>query len=537
MHIDLGVIDYVIIGVYFIFVIGVGFALKKQMVSSEDFFLAGHKIPSWVTGLAFLSANLGAIEVMGMAANGAQYGIMTAHFYWLGAIPAMVFLAIFMMPFYYGSKVRSVPEYLKMRFNEPTRALNAISFAVMTILMSGINLFAMALVFQLLLKWDMNVSIFIAAGVVLAYTYLGGLTSSIYNEVLQFFLIIFGLLPISIIGLSRIGGWDGLKSHFANPAFAHLWANAGTSANPMGVDWIGLLSGLGFVLSFGYWCTDFLVIQRALAAEDLPAAQRTPLIAAFPKVFFPVLTVLPGLLAIVLIPELGSNNGTYSWNMTLPLLLAKMYPSGMLGIGLTAMLASFMSGMAGNVTAFNTVWTYDIYQSYLAKNKSDEHYLWMGHMATAFGIFVSIGTAYLAMGFPSIMDYMQLIFGFFNAPLFATFLLGMFWKKATPWAAFFGLVIGTLTAMGHYIATDHLLHYSSVMAGNFWRATYAWSACFIVTIVLSFFTKPKDEKDLVGLVYGASDVAKADAEVWYKQPVTLAAIVCLITVVANIVFW
>jgi SSS family solute:Na+ symporter len=305
----------------------------------------------------------------------------------------------------------------------------------------------------------------------------------------------------------------------------------------MGVDWIGLLSGLGFVLSFGYWCTDFLVIQRALAAEDLPAAQRTPLIAAFPKVFFPVLTVLPGLLAIVLIPELGSNNGTYSWNMTLPLLLAKMYPSGMLGIGLTAMLASFMSGMAGNVTAFNTVWTYDIYQSYLAKNKSDEHYLWMGHMATAFGIFVSIGTAYLAMGFPSIMDYMQLIFGFFNAPLFATFLLGMFWKKATPWAAFFGLVIGTLTAMGHYIATDHLLHYSSVMAGNFWRATYAWSACFIVTIVLSFFTKPKDEKDLVGLVYGASDVAKADAEVWYKQPVTLAAIVCLITVVANIVFW
>lgn len=536
MHI--GVIDYAIIGIYFLFVIGVGFLLKRQMVSSEDFFLAGHRIPSWVTGLAFISANLGAIEVMGMAANAGQYGIMTAHFYWLGAIPAMVFLAIFMMPFYYGSKVRSVPEYLKMRFNEPTRALNAISFAVMTVLMSGINLYAMALVFQLLLHWDMTASIFVAAGVVLAYTALGGLTSSIYNEVLQFFLIVFGLLPVSVIGLMQFHGWDGLATHFKNPGFAHLWAQTGTAANPMGVDWIGLVSGLGFVLSFGYWCTDFLVIQRALAAEDLPAAQRTPLIAAFPKVLFPILTVLPGLIALVVIPQLGSNNTTYRWDMALPLMLEKLYPSGMLGIGLTAMLASFMSGMAGNVTAFNTVWTYDLYQSYIAKDRDDKHYLWMGRVATAVGIFISIGTAYLCMGFPSIMDYMQLIFSFFNAPLFATFLLGMFWKRATPWAAFWGLVLGTVTSMVHfYFTNNNTIHFSSVMAGNFWRSTIAWCVCFFFTIAISFFTKPKPESELVGLCWGMSPQVEAKVQSWYKRPAVLAVIVLLFTLVCNIVFW
>jgi SSS family solute:Na+ symporter len=534
---QVGPVDYLIIGIYFVFTIGIGFALKKQMVSSEDFFLAGHKIPSWVTGLAFLSANLGAIEVMGMAANGAQYGIMTAHFYWLGAIPAMVFLALYMMPFYYCSNVRSVPEYLKKRFNEPTRALNAVSFAVMTVLMSGINLFAMALVFKLLLHWDMNVSIFIAAGVVLVYTYLGGLTSSIYNEVMQFFLIVFGLLPISIIGLCRVGGWEGLVAKFPNPGFGHLWAGTATANNGMGVDWIGLVSGLGFVLSFGYWCTDFLVIQRALAAEDLKAAQRTPLIAAFPKVFFPLLTVLPGLIAVVVLPELGKDLGENSYNQAMPQLLMKLYPSGMLGVGLTAMLASFMSGMAGNVTAFNTVWTYDLYQSYIGKNKSDEHYLKMGHYATAGGILISIGTAYLVSGFPSIMDYMQMIFTFFNAPLFATFLLGMFWKRCTPWGAFWGLVIGTSTAVAHYLMTGHQLHYPSLMAGNFWRSIYAWLACFICTIAISFFTKPKPESELVGLVYGMSPVPPGDPVSWYKRPAVLAGMILAITVVANIVFW
>ncbi|MBI2809516.1 MAG: sodium:solute symporter family protein [Candidatus Melainabacteria bacterium] len=538
MQHGIGPIDYAIIGIYFVFVIGVGVLLKKRMVSSEDFFLAGHRIPSWVTGLAFLSANLGAIEVMGMAANAAQYGIMTAHFYWLGAIPAMVFLAIFMMPFYYGSKVRSVPEYLKMRFNEPTRALNAISFAVMTVLMSGINLYAMALVFQLLLGWDMTASIFVSAAVVLAYTALGGLTSSIYNEVLQFFLIVFGLLPVSIIGLMQFDGWTGLVSKFKDPAFAHLWLHAGTSANPMGVDWIGLVSGLGFVLSFGYWCTDFLVIQRALAAEDLPAAQRTPLIAAFPKVFFPLLTVLPGLLALVIIPGLGSNDTTLRWDMALPLMLMKYYPTGMLGIGLTAMLASFMSGMAGNVTAFNTVWTYDLYQSYIAKDKTDAHYLWMGRVATAVGILISIGTAYLCMGFPSIMDYMQLIFSFFNAPLFATFLLGMFWKRASPWGAFWGLVLGTCTSAVHFYFTNiGTIHFTSVMAGNFWRSTIAWSVCFIATIAISLFTKPKPESELVGLCWGTTPNPEPVVLAWHKNPKVLGVIVLVLTVFCNIYFW
>jgi len=538
MQIHVGPIDFAIVLVYFVFVMGIGVLLKKQMVSSEDFFLAGHRIPSWVTGLAFMSANLGALEVMGMAANGVQYGLMTVHFFWVGAIPAMVFLAIFMMPFYYGSRVRSVPEFLKLRFNEPTRALNAVSFAIMTVLMSGINLFAMALVFKLLLNWDMNASIFVAAGVVLVYTILGGLSSSIYNEVLQFFLIVFGLMPISILGMIKYGWFNGLAKTLPDPAFMHLWAGTATSHNPMGVDWIGIVSGLGFVLSFGYWCTDFLVIQRALAAESLPAAQRTPLIAAFPQILFPFITVMPGLLAILMVKGIGSNDTTLSPNMALPLLLGKLYPTGMLGVGLTAMLASFMSGMAGNVTAFNTVWTYDLYQSYIAKDKSDKHYLWMGRLATAAGIIISIGTAYLVMGFRSIMDYMQLIFGFFNAPLFATFLLGMFWKRTTPWAAFWGLLIGILTSVAHYSCTvNGMLHFQSEMAGNFWRATVAWSTCFIATITISFFTKPKPEEELWGLCWGMSKPIPKVPMVWYKKPEVLGVIVLVITVALDLIFW
>jgi len=537
MHV--GTIDYVIIGIYFVFVIAVGAILKRNMVSSEDFFLAGHKIPSWVTGLAFISANLGAIEVMGMAASGAQYGMMTCHFYWLGAIPAMVFLAIFMMPFYYGSKVRSVPEYLKMRFNEPTRALNAVSFAVMTVLMSGINLYAMAIVFQLLLNWSMDVSIAVAAGVVLAYTILGGLTSSIYNEVLQFFLIVFGILPVTILGLIKMGGWQGLTAGFHHPEAVHLWMGTATDNNPIGASWIGLVCGLGFVLSFGYWCTDFLVIQRALASESLKAAQRTPLIAAFPKIIFPIFTVLPGLLAVSLVPGLGKPEmgPSMSYNMALPLLLFQMYPSGLLGLGLTAMLASFMSGMAGNVTAFNTVWTYDIYQSYLVKNKSDKHYLWMGRVATAAGIVISVGTAYLVRQFPNIMDYMQLIFSFFNAPLFATFLLGMFWKRATPWGAFWGLVLGTASSfLLYYLSVIGTIRYATVMGGNFWRSSEAWLVCFLSTILISFFTKPKPESELAGLVWGMPNDTATGEEPWYKRPKVLAVIVLVLTVILNVVF-
>jgi len=563
---SLAFIDYLIIAIYFVFVIGIGFKLKKQMVTSEDFFLAGHKIPTWVTGLAFLSANLGAIEVMGMAATAAQYGMVTAHFYWIGAIPAMVFLALFMMPFYYGSKVRSVPEYLKKRFNEPTRAFNAVSFALMTVLMSGINLYAMALVFKLLLGWDMNASIFLAAGIVLLYTFLGGLSSSIYNEVMQFFLIIFGIAPITILGLMHFGGWENMVAEFTNPGFSHVWMEMGSSHNKLGVDWIGLVSGLGFVLSFGYWCTDFLVIQRALAARDVRSAQRTPLVAAFPKIFFPFITVVPGLIAIVMIPSLGENLSDKSYNMALPLLIGSMYPNGMLGVGLVALLASFMSGMAGNVTAFNTVWTYDIYQSYIARDRSDKHYLWMGHMATVTGILLSVLSAYLVMGFPTIMEYMQMIFSFFNAPLFATFFLGMFWARCSPWGAFIGLLSGTFAAVGHYflseavkIAPEFLpaylspmatlisdlrphLSYHTVMAGNFWRATVAWVVCFAVTILVSLVTKPKPREELAGLVWGVKSlepaVARArDREPLWMNPYLVSLLLILLTVVLNLIFW
>ncbi|MBY0358377.1 MAG: sodium:solute symporter family protein [Candidatus Obscuribacterales bacterium] len=532
-------VDYLIIGIYFVFVLGIGFALKKQVVTSEDFFLSGRSIPSWITGLAFLSANLGAIEVMGMAGNGAEYGIMTAHFYWVGAIPAMLFLSIFMMPFYYGSRIRSVPEYLKLRFNESTRAFNAVSFAIMTVLMSGINMYAMAIVFNLLLNWDMTASILVSAVVVLAYTALGGLTSSIYNEVLQFFLIVLGFLPLTIIGIVNIGGWQGLSAQL--PAgFSHLWSHTAGVNNPMGIDWLGIVSGLGFVLSFGYWCTDFLVIQRALAAKDLAAAQRTPLIAAFPKIFFPAITVLPGMIALALVPQLGHNPSDphMRYDMALPLLLAKYYPSGMLGIGLTAMLASFMSGMAGNITAFNTVFTYDIYRNYFAKNKSDGHYMMVGRLATAGGIFVSIFTAYFVMSAPSIMDYMQTIFSFFNAPLFATFLLGMFWKRATPSGAFVGLVCGTLAALVQFVLTGQgMLHYSSVMAGNFWRASIAWLVCFLVTIAISFVTKPKPLEELTGLVWGTTVESGSAVLVWYKRPTVLAVLILVLTIVCNLIFW
>jgi SSS family solute:Na+ symporter len=539
---QVGIIDYLIIGVYFTFVIGIGFALKKQMVNSEEFFLSGRSIPSWITGLAFISANLGAVEVMGMASSGAKYGIMTAHYYWIGAIPAMLFLAIFMMPFYYGSKIHSVPEYLKRRYNEPTRALNAISFAFMTILMSGINMYAMALVLKLLLNWDMNLSILTSAAVVLAYTVLGGLTSSIYNEVLQFFLIVFGFLPLTILGLDSVGGWAGLCAKLPNAGYSHLWAQAGTVNNPMGIEWLGLAMGLGFVLSFGYWCTDFLVIQRALAAEDMQAAQRTPLIAAIPKVLFPAITVVPGMLAVALIPGLGTpGNLALSYDQSLPLMLSKFYPQGMLGVGLTAMLASFMSGMAGNITAFNTVWTYDIYKSYIAKEQTDKHYLWMGRAATAAGIVVSIGAAYIAMHFPDIMDYMQTIFGFFNAPLFATFLLGMFWKKTTPWGGFWGLVSGILAAAISYFVLEskdlHLLVYSSAAAANFWRATIAWTVCFLVTIAVSLFTPRKPESELAGLVWGQGPVIDNSGVAFHKRPVVIAVFVLILALTCNIIFW
>src|ERR1044071_3130390 len=424
----LTVIDWIIMLVYFVFVLGIGFALKRYMKTSTDFFLSGRSIPAWITGLAFISANLGAQEVIGMGASGAKYGIATSHFYWVGAIPAMVFVGVFMMPFYYGSRARSVPEYLKLRFDEKTRGLNALSFATMTIFSSGISLYAMGLVLQALLGWDFSFSVLVSAVIVLLYIFLGGLTSAIYNEVLQFFLIVAGFIPLVFLGLPDVGGWRGVTSRlavtaqqagFAPGAYTESWRHMGSAAaNPMGVEWFGLVMGLGFVLSFGYWTTDFLVVQRAMAADSMSAARRTPLIAAFPKMLFPALVILPGMIAIALTTQKGGSgfalpvkaDGTLNYDLSIPLMLGHYFPSGMLGLGLTALMASFMSGMAGNVTAFNTVWTFDIYGAYIKPNASDRHYLWMGHFATFFGTLISIAAAYVVTRFNNIMDLLQLIF-------------------------------------------------------------------------------------------------------------------------------
>jgi solute:Na+ symporter, SSS family len=572
---NLTYIDWAIMLVYFVFVLGIGFLLRRSVRTSTDFFLSGRSLPAWVTGLAFISANLGAQEVIGMGASGAKYGIATSHFYWVGAIPAMVFVGIFMMPFYYGSRARSVPEYLKLRFDEKTRGLNAISFAVMTVFSSGISMYAMGLLLQTLLGWPFSVSVLVSAVIVLLYIFLGGLTSAIYNEVLQFFLIVLGFLPLVFLGLKDAGGWSGLKeqlatvataNHFAPGAMSHSWQYMNeASANPMGVEWFGMVMGLGFVLSFGYWCTDFLVVQRAMAADSMSAARRTPLIAAVPKMFFPMLVILPGMIAIALTYHAGGSgfqlpkkpDGTFNYDMAIPTMLIHYFPTGMLGVGLTALMASFMSGMAGNVTAFNTVWTYDIYHAYIYRHGSDQHYLMVGRLATVFGIAISVGAAYATTQFNNIMDMLQLVFAFVNAPLFATFLLGMFWKRTTGHGAFFGLLAGTLAAAVHHgltlpLGADPGIHggwlaqltgmqishvYSSDMAQNFWTAIFAWSTCFIVTIVISLITKPRKESELTGLVYSLTEKPKDDAKSWYARPATLGVVVLLMAVVLNIIFW
>jgi solute:Na+ symporter, SSS family len=589
-------IDWLILGLYFAFVLGIGVVLKSSVKTSTDFFLAGRAIPAWVCGLAFMSANLGAQEVIGMGASGAKYGIATSHFYWIGAIPAMVFVGIFMMPFYYGSRARSVPEYLRLRFDEKTRGLNAISFAVMTIFSSGISMYAIAKLIQTLhvfdgvfqrlglnSSWIFDFAIVISAVVVLVYTFLGGLSSAIYNEVLQFFLIVAGFLPLSYLGLKNVGGWSGLKATLG-PSFTHSWRGLGhASTNRLGVEWFGLVMGLGFVLSFGYWCTDFLVVQRAMAAKSMSAARRTPLIGAFPKMLFPFLVILPGLIAIALptqpadprtgvvadappgkgiIPvKVDATSGApmldkdgkpqLDYDLAVPSMLLHYFPPGLLGLGLTALLASFMSGMAGNVTAFNTVWTYDIYQSYIKPGATDEHYLWMGRASTVFGIVFSIGAAYMANRFNNIMDMLQLVFAFVNAPLFATFLLGMFWKRTTGHAAFSGLLAGTIAAAIHHgltLPADALpgikggwlavLHtYPSEMAQNFWTAIYAWSTCFVVTIVVSLLTRAPEESKLVGLVYSLTPRPEEEPLAWYARPASLAIMVVAGTVLLNIIFW
>jgi SSS family solute:Na+ symporter len=534
-------LDYFIIGVYFVFVLGIGAVLRTKMQTSEDYFLSGRSLPSWVTGLAFLGANLGALEIMGMGAGAAQYGIMQSHYYWIGAIPAMVFVALFMIPFYYASRVHSVPGFLKLRYNEATRGFNAILFAIFMILLSGINMYAMAIVFQLLLGWSLTASIFLSAGIVLAYVVLGGLSSSIYNEVLQFFLITLGILPLVIFGLMDVGGLSGLQESIGRADYFHMWANTGSTDNPMGVQWFYIVLGLGLVQSFGYWCTDFLVIQRALAAEDQAAAQRTPLIAAFPKILYGILAIFPGLIAISIFPQLGQSPGLEnSFNMAIPYVMAYYLPTGMLGLALTALLASFMSGMAGNVTAFNTVWTYDIYQSYIRSDAPDGHYVTVGRIATVVGVLLSIGTAYAVLAFESILDYLQLLHGIFLAPLFATFLLGMFWRRTTPWGGFAGLVSGTVAGVVIWgFELMGTIAYGSPMAGNFWRSIWAWIICFGVTIIVSLLTSrsQKSDEELEGLVWGLTEKKEAVEPAWYKKPWVLAAAALTITVVLNIIFW
>jgi len=582
--VHLGLVDTSLLIIYLIFVVGIGWILKKKMTTSSDFFQSGRSIPAWITGLAFLSANLGAQEVIGMGASGAKYGILTAHFYWIGAIPAMVFVAVFMMPFYYGSKARSVPEYLSMRYDEKTRAFNAFSFAIMTLFSSGISLFAMAKLLVLLLGWTFPEAMLFSGAFVLAYIYLGGLTSAIYNEVLQFFLIVFGFLPLVILGLTDAGGWSGLKAKldlavvqhnaavvakapgagtqiYEPGSFYHLWQGLGhASTNLLGVDWFGLVMGLGFVLSFGYWCADFLVVQRAMAAKSMSAARRTPLVAAVPKMLFPFLVILPGMLAMGLTAAGGANgfhlpklaDGTYDYNNAAPLMLIHYFPTGLLGLGMTALVASFMSGMAGNVTAFNTVFTVDIYESFIRPGQSDKHYLVVGKLATVGGILASVLAAILAAKFNNIMDLLQLVFAFVNAPLFATFLLGMFWKRTTGHGAFWGLLTGTVAAAVHHGLTQPvgetdpikggwlgavLHHYPSDMAQNFYTAIFAWSFCFLTTIAISLATKrTKSDQELTGLVYSLTPKPVETEKNWLLRPAVLGTIIIVAALVLNYIF-
>ena len=546
-------VDYLILSLYFAFVLGIGWLVKRKVSSSADFLTSGRSVPVWITSLAFIAANLGAQEVIGMCASGAKYGIMTAHFYWIGAVPAMLFVGVFMMPFYYGSRARSVPEYLKLRFDEKTRALNAITFAVMTIFSSGISMYALGLLFELVLGWSFTASVLLSAAIVLIYTFLGGLTSAIYNEVLQFFLIVLGFAPLAMLAVHKAGGWTGMSSRLP-PVMTHTWSYVSDATkNPMGVEAFGLVAGLGFVLSFGYWCTDFLVVQRAMAADSMSAARRTPLIAAFPKMVMPFIVIVPGIAALALSHmALGYSiplkaGGGLDYDQTLTTLMAQFYPSGMLGVGLTALMASFMSGMAGNVTAFNTVWTYDLYQGHINKNAPDAHYLWVGRVTTVVGVGLSIGTAYLATQFNNIMDFLQLVFGFVNAPLFATFLLGMFWVRATGNGAFSGLLAGTAAAAATHGLTlaenkggwlGSAVHtFPSTMAQNFWIAIFAWSACFVVTILVSLASQPKPAAELHNLVYGLTDIPH-DADLpWYKRPAPLAICVIVALIALNLIFW
>jgi len=554
---SLNPVDLAIIIVYFAAVLAIGFYLKRHTRTGEDFFLAGREMTAWVAGLSFLAANLGSLELMGWAAAAYQYGILATHWYWIGAIPAMLFLGLVMMPFYYISKTHSVPGYLKLRFGEPARALSAISFAFMTVLMSGINMYSMALVLKVVLGWDIHFSIWVASLTVAVYVASAGLLSAIFNEVLQFVLIWLGALLIPLLGLIESGGWDGLTARiaerFQGQDFTHLWRTMGSFGdNPMGIHWTGIVLGLGWVISFGYWTTDFLVVQRVLAAKDLRSAKLAPIIGAAFKMMVPFIVILPGLLGLALLPmELVGESeaiatGGHSYNEVLPLMLARYCGPGLLGLGITALIAGFMSGMAGNVSAFATVWTYDIYGALMRRRASDAHYLSMGRWCTVLGVLVSIGTAYLVMQFQSIMDYVQALFSFFIAPLFGTVLLGMLWRRATPAGGFWGLLAGTVSSIGMWawvkldpgaLAVIALSSQARDMAENMYRALWSWIICVGVTVAVSLLTRPKPDAELRGLVYGLTELpSEAHLPLW-KRPIFWAAVIAAVFAILNVMFW
>ncbi|MCX7985111.1 MAG: sodium:solute symporter family protein [Bacteroidetes bacterium] len=555
--IGLSIVDWIIIIIYFGFVLGIGVYLKRYTTNQEDFFLAGRKNSSWVAGLAFLSANLGALELLGMTGNTFKYGMYVAHFYWIGAIPAMLFLGIYMMPFYYSSKINSIPGYLKLRFDEKTRVLNGIAFAIMTLLVSGINLYAMALVLHTFLGWNWDVSMWASALTVAIYVALSGLMSAIFTEIIQFFLIWFGLFLVSVMGILEIGSVNEimarLNQYSPDVSLTTLWSSSiDPTKNGMHVHWAGIVLGLGFVLSFGYWTTDFLVVQRAFSAKDLRAARMTPILASFFKMALPFIVILAGLIAIALSvdPKSGfqllQDSGQVNYDSALPLLIARYYPPGLTGLGVTALLAGFMAGQAGNISAFNTVWTYDIYRAVINRNASEKNLLWMGRVSTVGGVLISLVTAYWAKSFPSIMDYMQAIFSWVNAPLFATMLLGMFVWWITPAGAFWGLVTGMVSSFFMYLAVKfEWIHQSFItlssiqsdMAANFWRAWWAWLICAIVTIIISLFTKKKPKEELIGLVKGLTQEIDDRNIPIVKKPEFYAILSLIVFILLNILFW
>ena len=552
----LSTIDTIIVVFYFALVLTIGFYLRNRAKTGEDFFMAGRDMTAWVAGLSFLSANLGALELMGWAGSAYQYGILATHWYWIGAIPAMLFLALVMMPFYYISKTHSVPGYLKLRFGEPARAVSAVSFGFMTVLMSGVNMFAMAKVLQIVLGWDINVSIWLSAGTVAVYVALGGLRSAIFNEVLQFFLIWAGVMLIPILGLHEVDGWSNLKiqiAHRASEQYVHLWSGLGSfTGNPMGIHWTGIVFGLAAVISMGYWTTDFLVVQRILAAKDIRNAEMAPIIGAGFKMMVPFIVILPGLLGLAVLPmnlvpeSVGTVTGAHSYNDVLPLMLARYCGPGLLGLGITALIAGFMSGMAGNVTAFTTVWTYDIYRPLINSKGTDHHYVNMGRWTTVIGVLISVGTAYLVMQFASIMDYVQALFSFFIAPLFGTVVLGMLWKRATGPGGFWGLLLGTASSisMWAWVKVDpSALRYvamsphAKALAQDMYQALWSFLVCVIVTVVVSLATKPKTDSELNGLVYGLTEVPSVGNVPIYQKPHFWAGVVVVIFFVLNVYFW